>query len=590
MSNFTSDIDAILAEFSSYSSTLSDSAENVEEVSGTVEAITDIFNSIEETPRVPEVEPIQAEPAVFQPEQRETQYDIPLSSEPDYPEEEYPESESGFPQPVFSNELFSFDSEPVKPHNPTPAPVRRMGSSVSGHENRQSSLNIQEKQAHLRFDPEKLGFKNAKTSGEKSPKSIKAEKKQLAMPKIKVKPEPKAKAEPKIKVTVAPKEDVSPKFESTALKAVRGVIGMVFAAISVLVLCWVMLNIHPESGASGSPSTKSSLDLVGDLGIYLNNTASDALGDLAYIKKIYTINESDTVAPRPDPGKFGSTTDPAVIQQVIDSASALLEGQELAWDPNVDFFPGSDIKYYYDDTILVIAWKELIEGKCCTCAEIKIAHGSQLRRKLADNTYGSSVQLKATEMANEVNSVIAINGDFYAFRDLGITAYQRQLYRCNPAQVDSCFFTASGDMLFSYAGELMDFASAQQFIDDNDVTFAVAFGPVLVDNGQLRQIDSYPIGEIHRTYSRASIGLLDDLHYFLMTINYEGDCTVTSTINQSAQFMYDKGCQKAYALDGGQTSVMVMQGQTVNKVDWGSERIMSDIIYFATAIPEQEVA
>ena len=52
--------------------------------------------------------------------------------------------------------------------------------------------------------------------------------------------------------------------------------------------------------------------------------------------------------------------------------------------------------------------------------------------------------------------------------------------------------------------------------------------------------------------------------------------------------MYDKGCQKAYTLDGGQTSVMVMQGETVNKVDWGIEREMSDIIYFATALPEGE--
>ena len=54
--------------------------------------------------------------------------------------------------------------------------------------------------------------------------------------------------------------------------------------------------------------------------------------------------------------------------------------------------------------------------------------------------------------------------------------------------------------------------------------------------------------------------------------------------------MAQKGCIKAYTLDGGQTSVMVMKGETLNKVDWGEERIMSDIIYFATAIPEEEVA
>ena len=596
MSNtdFNSDIDAILAEFSSFSSSFTGSDAPVEEVSETAEAIADIFSAYEEpapveipavaeeffAPRVETVfEPVTPAPA----EEAE-----PVYSEPEY--------RPGFstPQPVYSGEMFSFAKEPVK----AAAPVRTQSAAIRYEEESRASEQVARRTApaassKVDFDPSKLGIKNGKRKGAKAEaapeqsktKEPKAKEPKVKEPKVK---EPKVKKEKEIKIKeVKPQAEPAP--ESFISKAFKNLIGLVFAGISVFVLCWVVLNVHPDSGTSSSPAAKSSLDIVSDLNVYANNAASDALGDLAYIRKIYTLNETDTVAPKPDAAKFGSTTDPAVVQQVIDSASALLEGQELAWDPNVDFFPGSEIKYYCDDTILVIAWKELIEGKCCTCAEVKIAHGSQLRRKLADNTYGSSVQLKATEMANEVNSVIAINGDFYAFRDLGITAYQRQLYRCNPAQVDSCFFTASGDMLFSYAGELMDAASAQQFIDDNDVTFAIAFGPVLVDNGELRQITSYPIGEIHKTYSRASIGMLDDLHYFLMTINYEGDCTVTSTINQSAQFMYNKGCHKAYALDGGQTSVMVMQGQTVNKVDWGSERIMSDIIYFATAIPEQEV-
>ncbi len=52
-------------------------------------------------------------------------------------------------------------------------------------------------------------------------------------------------------------------------------------------------------------------------------------------------------------------------------------------------------------------------------------------------------------MAASANAVIAISGDYYIFRQLGITVYQRQLYRFAPKSVDSCFFTASGDMLFS---------------------------------------------------------------------------------------------------------------------------------------------
>ena len=218
---------------------------------------------------------------------------------------------------------------------------------------------------------------------------------------------------------------------------------------------------------------------------------------------------------------------------------------------------------------------------------MKIAHGSQIRRKLAEDSYSSSVQLYASDMANASNAVVAMNGDFYAFRDLGITVYQRKLYRNNPAQVDSCFFTASGDMLFSRAGELTGEGETQRFIEDNDVVFAVAFGPVLVDDGELQYCKGYPIGEINTEYSRSCIAMTDDLHYLLMTINHTPDARPRATINELGRIIFSKNVWKAYTLDGGQTAEIIMMGAPINHVDFGYERIVSDIIYFATALPEE---
>ena len=364
-------------------------------------------------------------------------------------------------------------------------------------------------------------------------------------------------------------------------------LGLIFTCLCLLVLSWTVFNLHPDSGTAAYSAADTRLRLSEKLDVHVNNAAADALGDLAYIKKIYTIQESVTVAPAPDPNGFGTTDDPAVITELIQKAAILLDGQDVVFDPAADFVPGEPIRYYLDDTILVIAWKEYINQRCCTFAEVKVAHGSQLRRKLADDSYSSSVQLYASDMANASNAVVAINGDFYAFRDLGITAYQRKLYRNNPGQVDSCFFTASGDMLFSRAGELTGEGEAQQFIDDNDVVFAIAFGPVLVDNGELQYCSSYPIGEINTEYSRSCIALYDDLHYLLMTINHTPDARPRATINELARFIYSKSVQKAYTLDGGQTSEIIMMGGPINHVDFGYERSVSDIIYFATAIPEE---
>ena len=74
-----------------------------------------------------------------------------------------------------------------------------------------------------------------------------------------------------------------------------------------------------------------------------------------------------------------------------------------------------------------------------------------------------------------------------------------------------------------------------------------------------------------------------------MTIGQEGRYAKRCNINEAAKIIFAKGIDKAYALDGGQTATMVMQGQTVNRVDWDEERTMSDIIYFATALPGGEV-
>lgn len=365
---------------------------------------------------------------------------------------------------------------------------------------------------------------------------------------------------------------------------------LILIVLSILALVWALVNIHPGTGTNTGSTTENRLDLVGKLDVFMNNSASDALENVAYIRKIYTIPESDLVAPKPDQSKFGSTTDPAVVQAVVDSAAELLEGQELIWNPDIVLMEGSEIEYYCDETILVIAWKEAINNSACSFVEVKIAHGSQLRRALSDNTYGSSVYMYPTQMAQNANAVVAINGDFYGHRSCGITIYQRQLYRFNPRSLESCFFTASGDMIFTHVGELNTEDEVKKFVQDNDIVFSVSFGPILVENGEKKTTNTYLVGEVDIHYSRAAIGQVDKLHYLLMSINEEGVYKNRVTINQAADLIYAKGVPNAYALDGGQTATIVMNGETFNRPDWGNERIMTDIIYFATAIPGEEAS
>lgn len=404
-----------------------------------------------------------------------------------------------------------------------------------------------------------------------------AAKKEIKLPKL-PKAEKKEKKEKKVKAPKAPKEP----------KPVRDLPKMLTALlvlVSMVCMLWVGLTVHPDTGTATAVASAKKLNMAEKLNVYMNNASADALSSLTYIKKLYTIPETDLVAPKPQ-AQFGSTYDPAEVQAVVEQAAELLDGQTLAWNPDIQFWDGEPIQYYYDETILAITWKEIINNNMVTFGEVKVAHGSQLRRALAGNTYGSSVEEYPTNMASNVNAVLAINGDFYNFRDLGITVYQREMYRHAPSKVDTAYFTADGDMIFSKRGELMDAEEAKQFIADNNVIFSAAFGPIMVENGEIVTTTQYPIGEIDKKYSRAAIGQKGDLHYILMTVNYEGPCQYTCTLAQATEYIYSKGVEKAYALDGGQTSSMVFNGELVNRVDWGNERTMSDIIYFASAVPE----
>ena len=132
----------------------------------------------------------------------------------------------------------------------------------------------------------------------------------------------------------------------------------------------------------------------------------------------------------------------------------------------------------------------------------------------------------------------------------------------------------------------------KKYIADNNIQFSMSFGPILVRDGELQQLTgSYAggIGEMQEQYSRSGIGQYDKLHYLIATVNHSQDGTPRATVNQFAEIIYGKGVQNAYNFDGGQTSEVLINNQRYNYVDWDNEREVSDILYFATAIPEQEV-
>ena len=304
------------------------------------------------------------------------------------------------------------------------------------------------------------------------------------------------------------------------------------------------------------------------------------------VRKVYWIDEDAQVAPEPDQSLFGQTDDPASLQDILDRAAYLLDGQQLYFRTDVELFQNTPVRYYLDDSIFAITWKEVHEGSVYTFSEVKVSHPSQFRRHLAGGEFGSEMQYLTTEMAASVNAVVASSGDFYRFRDFGICVYEGKVRRVEGTYAETCYIDGNGDMHFTYGGDLLDTPSAQAYVDGNDIRFSLCFGPVLVDEYQVVNHTWYGVGEINEGYARAALCQMGPLHYIVVTANTEGPYQDIPTVATFSKYVSATGCRMAYCLDGGQTAAIVMNDELINRPVYGQQRKISDIIYFATAIPE----
>lgn len=307
------------------------------------------------------------------------------------------------------------------------------------------------------------------------------------------------------------------------------------------------------------------------------------------VRKEYPIADDVLVAPKPDQSKFGESADPSVLQAVLDEAAWLLDGQSTYFDPNVELLADTTVKYYLDDSIFAITWNQVFDDCVYTFSEVKISHPSQFRIHLADGIYGSESKYTTTQMSETVNAVVAAGAYFYKQRTFGAMVYQGEAKKTDGKYSQTCFIDRNGDMKFVRAGVLKDSSDTQRYVDENDIWFSICFGPILVEDYQLEKTDTYGVGEITNHYNRAALCQMDNLHYLVAVACQQGDGKLYNkppTVAEFGKRIYETGCRHAYSLDGGQTASIAMNNELMNRPTYGQQRLISDIIFFATGVTE----
>jgi exopolysaccharide biosynthesis protein len=210
------------------------------------------------------------------------------------------------------------------------------------------------------------------------------------------------------------------------------------------------------------------------------------------------------------------------------------------------------------------------DGATGYVADIRTADPLALRSYFAGGSYALGRNDWPLDMAEEAGALLAINGDYYGIRSLGIVVRDGVLYR----------ETLYRDVLVMYRDGTMATFDKSSFdvaaLKTSGAWQAWSFGPMLLTAGQPMTVFN---SDVPAANPRSAIGYYEPGHYcFVVVDGRQPGYSSGMTLKQLSQFFFDLGCKVAYNFDGGQSSEMVFRGVLVNR-PYNGGRHVSDIVY-----------
>ena len=236
---------------------------------------------------------------------------------------------------------------------------------------------------------------------------------------------------------------------------------------------------------------------------------------------------------------------------------------------------------YSDDNISVTLTEKTVSNTQVYIADVTVSSSEYLKTAFAQNTYGNNVTAKTSETAANNNAILAVNGDYYGANTTGYVIRNGVVYR-DTVREDS----SNGDLAIYKDGSFKiiyeDQVSADQLVKDGVVNL-LAFGPSLVENGEIVVDTNSEVGQSMSSNPRTAIGIIDENHYIIIVSDGRTSESEGLSLYQMAEIMKSYGVKTAYNLDGGGSSTLYFTGQVINKPTTNgntiSERSVSDIVY-----------
>lgn len=239
---------------------------------------------------------------------------------------------------------------------------------------------------------------------------------------------------------------------------------------------------------------------------------------------------------------------------------------------------GTVIGEYSDSNISITLKRYRAYDSDIYVADITVSDASALKTALANNTYGRNITDTTSDIADENNAVLAINGDYYGARQSGYVIRNSKLYRNTSGDRDALVIQKNGEFKFVSESE----TSAEQLLQAGALQ-VFSFGPVLLNNSEISVGENEEVGMAMASNPRTAVGYLGNNHYVFVVSDGRTSESAGLSLYELASFMKEIGVVDAYNLDGGGSSTMVFKGEIINNPTTNGhsnqERAVSDIIY-----------
>ena len=241
---------------------------------------------------------------------------------------------------------------------------------------------------------------------------------------------------------------------------------------------------------------------------------------------------------------------------------------------------------YEDESLRIEIWEDMVDKTRVHLARVTIADPSQLRTAPAYD-FSRDQTAPTTTIAQRVNAVLAINGDYYSYQATrgGYMIRQGQMYINKPIKGrDVLVIAGNGD--FYIEREINDETLAK-YDALGGIVNSFNFGPGIIIDGELCDRFKSVYNMAEDKAARACICQVERGRLEYLCVVSEGTDDSKGgglTLEEFTDYVATLGVQNAYNLDGGNSSALIYLGEKINAKTNPRHRPLSDIIYFASAV------